>query len=99
VMTAIHPAQVAREPSAERQLFRGLARFNLLQQGIRFDQEERDIDHRTVETLPELEELLYEVEHDPRKKDSVIAVDAEWHGEHPVNRGTYVRTIQFAWLP
>lgn len=97
VMTVIHPAQVAREQTLERQLYRGLARFNLLQGGARFDAAESDIDHRTVDNLRDLEELLYEVEHDPLKLDSVMAVDAEWHGEHPVNRGSYVRTIQFSW--
>ena len=34
-----------------------------------------------------------------RKTDNVIGVDAEWHGEHPVNKGSYVRTIQFSHLP
>lgn len=97
VMTVIHPAQVAREQTLERQLYRGLARFNLLQGGTRFDEAEKDIDHRTIDTLEDLEELLYEVEHDPLKKDSVMAADAEWHGEHPVNKGSYVRTFQFSW--
>ena len=82
-----------------RTLDRGIARFNILKGGVRFDKEEEDIDHRTTDQLEELEEICYEIELDPEKKDRVIAVDAEWHGEHPVNKGTYVRTIQFAWKP
>jgi uracil-DNA glycosylase family 4 len=99
VMTVVHPAQVARDETVRRTLVRGLARFNLLQQGVRFDKAESGIDHRATRELEELEQLCLEVEHDPQKKDSVIAVDAEWHGEHPVNQGSYIRTIQFAWRP
>ena len=99
VMTVVHPASILRAQSDARVLERGLSRFNLLQQGIRFDKAEADIKHRKVDNLPELEELLQEVEHDPDKHDSVIAVDAEWHGEHPINKGAYLRTIQFAWRP
>lgn len=97
VMSVVHPASVVRDETQKRTLERGLARFNLLKQGIRFDKEEKGIDHRTIRTIEELEELCYEVENDPEKKDNVIAVDAEWHGEHPINNGAYLRTIQFAW--
>jgi uracil-DNA glycosylase family 4 len=98
VMTVVHPAQVARDETQLRALERGCARFNLLTKGIRFDKEEQDVDHRTIRTLGDLEMLCLEIEHDPRKKDDIIAVDAEWHGEHPINSGAYLRTVQFAWL-
>jgi hypothetical protein len=32
-----------------------------------------------------------------RKKDKLIAWDLEWQGQHPVNKGSYVRTVQFSW--
>ena len=99
VMTVVHPAQVAREESSRRQLERGIARFNLLQTGIRFDKEEKDIHHHYLSNLEDLEALLYEVEHDPEKQDDFIGVDAEWEGEHPVNKGAYLRTVQLAWRP
>jgi len=99
VMTVIHPAQVAREQSLERQLERGLSRFNLLQQGIRFDKEEKGVLHDVITDLDELEQYLAEIEGDPKKKDSVIAMDAEWHGEHAVNKNAYLRTIQLSWRP
>jgi len=97
VMTVVHPAAVARAPEQRRMLERGLSRFDMLTKGIRWDLEEKDIDHRAIRTLEELKSLLWEIENDPTKKDRVIAVDAEWHGEHPVNKGSYVRTVQFAW--
>jgi uracil-DNA glycosylase family 4 len=97
VMTVVHPAAVARSPEMGRTLERGLARFNLLKNGNRWDKSEKDIDHRAIRSLSELKALLWEIEHDPQQKSNVMAVDAEWHGEHPVNKGTYVRTIQFAW--
>lgn len=99
VMTVLHPAQVAREQSQARILERGLARWNLLLKGVRFDKEERGLDHRTITTLEELEELLDEIDRDPEKTDKVIACDAEWHGQHPVNAGSYLRLFQFAWKP
>ena len=98
-MVVLHPAQVAREKSMERVLERGLARFGRLVQGHRFDLEKEDVDHRVIEQLEDLEALLWEIEHDPDKTDKVIAADAEWHGQHPVNKGSYLRTIQFAWRP
>ncbi len=99
VMSVVHPAQVARAPEMRRQLERGIARFDMLQRGIRFDKEETDIDHREVRDLDTLKALLYEIDHDPAKTDKWISVDAEWHGEHPVNLGSYVRTIQLSWGP
>lgn len=99
VMTVLHPAMVAREQAMERQLERGLSRFNMLKNGIRFDKEEKGIRHEVVSDLDELKEFLFEMEHDPEKHDRIIAMDAEWHGEHAVNDNAYLRTIQIAWKP
>lgn len=99
VMTVVHPASVARAPETRRQLERGLARFDMLQRGIRWDKAEDDIDHRSIRTLEQLDALLEEIEADPDTRSRWVGVDAEWHGEHPVNKGSYVRTIQFAWKP
>jgi len=99
VMTVVHPAAVVRAPEQRRRLERGMARFAMLQNGIRFDKEEVDIDHRTIRTLEQLQALLHEIDHDPYKKDDWISFDAEWNGEHPQNKGSYVRTMQLAWRP
>ena len=97
VMTIPNPAAVLRSPDIARQFDRGLGRFKQLIEGKRFDREETDIDHRWITNLQELKDLLYEIKNDPEKLDNLLAVDAEWHGEHPVNEGAYVRTIQLAW--
>lgn len=102
VMSVIHPAAVDRDPTMRRTLERGLARFKLLSEGTRFDLAETDIDHRVIYTLEELENLLYEISNDPEWQqlephERWVAWDAEWHGEHPNNKGSYVRTLQFSW--
>jgi uracil-DNA glycosylase family 4 len=104
VMTVTHPAAVDRDPTLRRVLERGIARFKLLSEGVRFDKEETDIDHRAIHTYEELKALLWEIDNDPDWKakplyERWMAFDAEWHGEHPVNKGSYVRTIQFSWKP
>src|SRR5262245_52895714 len=62
VMTVLHPAMVAREPPLGRTLERGLGRFALLQSGVRFDREERGLDHRVVTTREEAEDVLAEAD-------------------------------------
>ena len=100
VMTVVHPAQVSRDPSSRRQLERGLGRFGQLIRGVDPGAEEEDLDHRTINNIGDLFHTLVEIEKDPVfRKSNVIAVDAEWHGEHPGNEGSYLRTVQFSWLP
>lgn len=99
VMAVVHPAQVAREPSLGRSLERNLGRFTLLLKGVRPDAPETDVDHRVVDNVEDLEALLAEIDADPEKTDRVIACDAEWHGDHLVNKGAYLRLFQFAWKP
>lgn len=100
VMTVLHPAQVARAPNLERTLERGLARFALLIGGARFDLEERGLDHRLCDTLEDAEDWAAEVDAElagvPRC-ERLIGWDAEWHGQHPINPGSYLRTIQLSW--
>ncbi len=96
VMAVMSPAAVLREPSNQRILERGLGRFKILTEGKRFDAEEKDIDHREIRTLEELEALLTEIKAE-ENRPRWTAMDAEWHGEHPQNKGSYIRTIQFAW--
>lgn len=102
VMAVIHPAQVARAPDLLRTFERGIGRFLLLRSGARFDLEEKGLDHRVIDNLEEAEEWVREVDAefaDRPKKDRLIAWDAEWHGQHPINEGAYLRTVQAAWAP
>jgi uracil-DNA glycosylase family 4 len=98
VMAVVHPKQVIRDQSAARQLEQGIGRFSALVNGAEVGALEK-VNHRQIDNHIDLYLLLKEIEQDPTKEDDVIAVDAEWHGEHPVNEGSYVRTIQFAWHP
>lgn len=98
-MAVTHPSSVLRDVSEKRKLSRGLSRFNQLVQGKRFDSDEKDIDHRKISTLEDLIDYLFEIENDPDKVDNLIGTDAEWHGEHPCNAGSYIRTIQISHKP
>lgn len=98
VMTVVHPRQVLRDQALERQLEKGLGRFVSLTQGREVGVAET-VSHTAIDNYNDLVSKLVEIEHDPGKLDSVVAVDAEWHGEHPVNDGSYIRTIQLAWRP
>lgn len=96
VMTVVHPKQVIRDQAVGRQLENGLARFMALLNNVEVGLTEK-VDHRVVDNHADLLQTLIEIE--GQLQDNVIAVDAEWHGQHPVNRGSYMRTIQFAWAP
>ncbi len=100
VMTVVHPVMVARDESVGRQLERGLQRFALVLSGADFRKEEEGLDHRVCTTLEEAEELLEEVAADLEVGGTnMVAWDAEWHGQHPVNAGSYMRTVQMSWKP
>lgn len=102
VMTVLHPAEAAREPAKARIIERGVGRFALLVSGVDFDRAEEGLDHRLIDTYEDAVEWAAEVEAElaarPRR-DRLVAWDAEWQGQHPGNRGSYLRTIQVAWAP
>lgn len=95
VMTVIHPAAVLKAPELEDKFRNGMARFVQLASGQRWDLEEEGLDHRHVTTLEELRELADEVDADC--EDNLIGIDAEWHGQHPQNKGAYLRSFQISW--
>lgn len=102
VMTVLHPAEVARDPAKSRILERGLGRFALLTSGVNFDQAEDDIDHRVIDTYEDAVEWVEEVEEYFRGKplrERMLGWDAEWEGQHPINKGSYLRCLQCAWAP
>lgn len=102
VMTIMHPVEAAREPPKYRIVERGMNRFSLLIKGVNFDRAEDDLDHRVIDTLEDAIDWVAEVNHFFRNtpvRDRLVAWDAEWQGQHPVNAGSYVRTIQASWAP
>lgn len=98
VVVATHPKQVVRDKSMMRQLEADINRFCGLVHGHKVGEEEQ-VDHRMLSTDQEVIEALVAIEQDEEKEDSVIAVDAEWHGEHPINAGSYMRFMQLSWKP
>lgn len=96
VMTVVHPKQVLRDQSAGRQLENGISRFIALTKGVTIGATEV-VDHRVVDNHWDLLQQLISIENDENKRDSVIAVDAEWHGQHPINKNAYMRTMQISW--
>jgi DNA polymerase len=102
VMVAHHPASVLRFPVQQVSFDRSLSRFGQLIRGVRFDLEEPGIDHRVIDNIDDLHSLGVEIEQDC--PDRLVAVDAEWHGEHPQKTlkygkvtKPYLRTIQLSW--
>jgi uracil-DNA glycosylase family 4 len=95
VMACTNPAAVLRSPDMTDKFELAISRFVQLIDGNRWDQAETDLDHRCLYTEDELEEAV----NDALKmgEGNVIAMDCEWHGEHPQNANAYLRTIQFSW--
>lgn len=100
VMTVIHPVNVAKDPAQARILESNMGRFSNLLVTNNLDLEETGLDHRECRTLEAalewIEEASYEL-NQLEPKDRLVAWDLEWEGQHPVNAGSYVRTIQASW--
>jgi len=95
VMACEHPMAIIREPTKEPRFEKDLAKFGQMIQGERWDKTESGLDHRVIRTEGELRKLLAEIEKENPHK--IVALDAEWHGEHPQNKGAYLRTVQISW--
>lgn len=105
VMCCTHPAAVLRAPEMGDRMELALSRFGRLITTGSVDTEDV-VDHRIITKPSQMKALVEEVINDPdsyldvpegQAPTCMIAVDAEWHGEHPENRGSYVRTIQISW--
>ena len=55
------------------------------------------VEHHEVRTERQLRDMISTAEADPDRVGSLLAVDAEWNGDHPVNCDAALRTIQFSW--
>lgn len=100
VMTVIHPVNVVKDPAQARILESNMGRFANLLATNNLDLEEKGLDHRSCYTLEDALDWIQEAEaelHQQPKKLRLTAWDLEWEGQHPVNAGSYVRTIQCSW--
>lgn len=94
VMTCSHPARILRSPDLYLQFKKELQMFVTLINGGEVSSEETDLDHRIIKDEGTLKELVDRILSEP--DNNKIAVDCEWHGEHPFEPGAYLRTIQFS---
>lgn len=95
VMAITHPAAVIHAMELEDKFKNGMARFVQLTYGQRWDKEEEGLDHRMISDIDSLRALKYEIAADC--EDNLLGVDAEWHGQHPQNEGSYLRSFQVSW--
>lgn len=98
VMAVPHPAAVLRKPEQSEVFETAIARFGrLISGGGKSPFDDGEVDHRLVEDIEGLRALAQEIDKDIEQ--NLLAVDAEWHGAHPQNPGTYLRCIQLSWKP
>lgn len=96
VMAVIHPSQVYTKPEMAGELNSGLSLFWRLVCGDDIGGDERDVDHRVIDNEADLRILVDEILADPDPESKIRAFDAEWHGQNPWDKGSYLRTIQFS---
>jgi len=53
--------------------------------------------HSTIRTIDEWRQFVTTVK--TECTDRILAIDAEWNGQHPQNADCWLRTIQFSWKP
>lgn len=96
VMAATHPAAVHRTPELYPEFKDQLGLFISLINGADVGRRETFINHKNVYKHRELKKIVDEIIADPDPLRRIIAVDGEWEGEHPMNPGAYLRTVQFS---
>jgi DNA polymerase len=94
VMTALHPAYVARRPEAYEDFLGQIRRFVALLRNTLVTEEV--VDHIEIYTEAALAETIDAMIADRDPNANIIAVDCEWHGEYPTESGAYLRTIQIS---
>jgi len=96
VMAATHPAAVHRTPELYPEFRAQIGLFLSMVNGAEIGKRETFINHKNVYKHRELKAIVDEIMNDPDPLRRIIAIDGEWEGEHPVNPGAYLRTIQFS---
>jgi len=93
-ISVMHPAFVAKKPEVYDDFRSQVSKFIDLING-RLDETE-NVDHAEIydeESLRELvDSMIADADTDPLA--NIIAVDCEWHGDHPTEPGAYLRTVQ-----
>lgn len=95
LMAIVHPASVAREPDQYPDFVDALSQFVRLVEG-RPASASVPLTHVTLYTEQQLARVVDAVLADPTPGSELLAVDCEWHGDSPHDRGAYLRTVQFS---
>lgn len=96
VMSCPHPRTCLRSRSAQDRQKLDTACKQMVQV-IKGSLPQEKVEHYAIYTIEEMRELVKRVEVDI--DDNLIALDAEWNGDHPQNSDWYVRSIQISWKP
>ena len=99
IMACIHPAAVMSTPEYGDRFERSLNRFKQLVAGSRWDQDESNLDHRIIDNERDLLKVFEDAEKlcDKEGHGKIIGIDAEWEGDHPNNKESYLRSVQISW--
>lgn len=95
VMACEHPNSVMRDDRKRPRFELDVARFIKLLSGAEPNAAEEGLDHRIIRDERELIAVIRHAE--ANNPSRIVAVDAEWHGQHPQNEGAYLRCMQFSW--
>lgn len=96
VMSAMHPSKVHHAPELKDDLRRSISDFIRLTHGVEIGGKEKNLDHRVIDNVEELKVVVDQILASTDPKRHIVAVDAEWHGKHHFDAGSYLRTIQFS---
>lgn len=95
VMAMVHPAAVLRTTELYPQFEATCRNFTQLMRGNEFTSSSDET--ITIQTFYKERDLVELVDHILSHKGlKKIAVDGEWHGQHPGEAGSYLRTIQIS---
>lgn len=94
VMAVVHPASVLRNTDQYPQFESTLRNFVELVNGRQISRHSDTVRIRYVYKERELADIVDKIIKPTGLKK--VAVDAEWHGEHPDEPGAYLRTVQFS---
>lgn len=95
VMAVLDPSSVLRNTEQHPQFEATIRNFAQLSKKQDFTAKKEEVKWIAVTKERHLKEIVDYVLSAPGLKK--IAVDGEWHGHHPGEPGSYLRTIQFSW--
>lgn len=95
VMACEHPRSVLRDDRKRPRFELDVARFIKLLDGVVPDTKEKGLKHYVIDNEIALRKVLKIAE--ASNPSRIVAVDAEWHKQHPQNEGAYLRCVQFSW--